>query len=173
LFALRPSAKRLPAGFSLLELIVVLTLLSILTSAIVPVFAGSLESMRRDQAVRELLAVLKFAQERAIADSAEFRVYINEEKGVYWIESLQVAEDGARTFEELGESFTDPWVLPESIEFKKVKARDDRERDLKYISFFPSGACDYVEIELARNDRRTVCIQTKGALGRFEVKETR
>lgn len=163
-----------PRGFSLLELVVVLTLLAVLTSGVVPVFRGSLKTMRAEHAIRDFVATLKFAQERAITDVAEYRVYIEPEEGLYWLAMYTGYDEyGDMVFESIGESLTDSQRLPENMEFDDVEAEWDREREAHFVAFYPSGACDYVEIVIRRDDDTTLEIETQGSLGRFVVEEGR
>lgn len=156
-------------GFSLLEIIVVLTLLAIMLAAAAPVFRGAVKGNRQDQAVRNFIAALKFAQERAVADSTEYRVYIDSDGEAYWLLRLSRREGDDKMFEAPAERYAGRTTLPESLEFERPSARRDRARDAHYVAFYPNGACDYATIRFRKDKHDRLRIETKGSLGRFKV----
>lgn len=160
-------------GFSLLELILVMTIIAIIAVAVVPVFRGTLASVQTEHGVRDMVATVRYAQERAVTDSLEYRLYLDPEKGEYYLMRLEgYDEDNEKVFEPLEESIGGVMPLPKRMGMKRPRARKDRDRDAYYVAFFPSGACDDVTIDLEREDRSgSVRIKTNGALGRLEVKE--
>ncbi|MBI4560127.1 MAG: prepilin-type N-terminal cleavage/methylation domain-containing protein [Candidatus Hydrogenedentes bacterium] len=158
-------------GFSLLELIVVLTILAVMSAAVVPLYRNSLIRSRGNAALQDLLATLKYAQQRAVTDTQEYRVYLNHKTGHYWAARPVVTKEEEISFETLGEPGTEPVKLPEGVKMSQPKARKDRDQEAYYISFYPSGACDVATVALDYEDGKTVRVQTKGKIGPFEVKE--
>ncbi len=150
---------------------VVLTLLAIMMAAVVPVYRSSHESVRADRALRDLVAILKFAQERAITDATEYRVYLDPEEGAYWLMRMTGIEDGEKVFQVLDELYAGRRRLPEKLAMEKPRARRDRDRDARYIAFYPTGACDVATIDLRRDDGQKLRIKTGTGLGRLEVAE--
>ena len=86
------------AGFTLLELMVVMTLLVIMSMTVTPVFRGSLSGVRADHAMRDLFAAMKNAQAAAITEAVEYRVYFAPEENSYWTEYLVPMDQGMREF---------------------------------------------------------------------------
>lgn len=160
--------RRQASGFTLLELIAVLLVLAIMTSAVVPLFRQSLTTLRTDRATVDMVALLKYAQERAVTDSTEYRFYMDKDAGAYWVQRLAgLNEDREKVFELASARKT----LPENLEMQVSKARKDRELDMQYITFFASGACDIAKISIKRPTGSAIVIQTKGKLGQFEIKD--
>jgi type II secretion system protein H len=159
------------SGFTLMELIVVMTIITLLTAAVVPIYQGSLTRIRQDRATRDFVAYLKYAQERAITDATEYRFYLHEETRRYWVMRLQAVEDGDKEFAFLDEGAIEVKQLPEGIEFERPKARFDKDRDAHFVAFYSTGACDYATITLETTDGDELKLETKGRLGRFEVTE--
>lgn len=171
-----PPGNRQPAtapGFTLLELIVVLTLLAIISAAVVPLYLNSTESLREERALRDLYATLKFAQERAIFETTEYRVYLDDERGAYWLTRMTGYHDEQKIFARVDEPYAERTVLPEGVTMRKPKARRDEKVKASYIAFYPSGACDAASITLERKDGRTLAVNTKGKLGQYTVRESR
>lgn len=165
---LLPQAARSSRGFSLAELLVVLTLLAIIMAAIVPLFAGSFLDIEADYAVRDIVALLKYAQERAVTDTIPYRFYMNVDSGEYWLAS-ETDVNGAFEFREVKEHQSERRKLPEGIQMDKPKAREDKESGTYYIEFSPSGWCDVARIELKKNHTLLSRIRTTGAVGRIIV----
>ena len=155
-------------GFSLLELIVALTLVLILTAAVVPIYHGSLKSTRFDHAARDLLAALRYAQERAVLDCVEHRIEMNDGNDTYWATRLARIEDGEKVFEEVTEVRGLRATLPKGLDLKRPEARQDAA-GVFYVGFYPSGACDVATVTLDRGNGSQIEIKIAGNLGRFEV----
>ena len=65
-----PSASR-NTGFTLLELLIVLALMTIITSIVVPQFSRSMTGLQLQKTTREIAAVLNEARNTAITESRE------------------------------------------------------------------------------------------------------
>ena len=158
-------------GFTLIELIVVMTIIALLTAAVVPMYQGSLTRVLQDRATRDFVAYLKYAQERAITDATEYRFYFRDEQRDYWVMRLDKVEAGEKHFVYLDEGAAEVKQLPEGIEFERPKARFDKDLEAHFVAFYGTGACDYATIKLETGDGDRIVLETKGRLGRFEVKE--
>lgn len=154
-----------------MELIIVMTILAVMTATVVPIYHGSISFVQRDRASRDFVALMKYAQERAIIDTVEYRFYMSAEKNAYWImRYVKTDEEGEKQFArpDGGEGIVRR--LPQTIALKKPKAHLDKKAKAHYISFFPGGACDEAKLELILDRRQKITIDTKGRLGQFEVK---
>jgi type II secretion system protein H len=158
-------------GFTLIELIIVLTIIAIMSAAVVPVFGGSMAKLERDHAVRDFVATLRYAQERAVTDTREYRMALDPELNQYWLLRCGGIVERKKTFELMDERQGKAMLLPERLSMKSVKARKERQEKYYYISFYPNGACDRAEVTLQDEDGRAVTVATKGSLGQLEVKE--
>lgn len=169
----RCQAARPAFGFSLLELIVVMTLLSILTAAVVPVYVSSMAAIKLRSAQNNFVAMLAHVQQTAVMEGREFRVYIDDDEMCYWTSAYVGEEDDEKIFEDIQADYGRLKYLPEGLEFDRVKARKDRENNAKFIGCYPNGACDQVEIVLRDTRRRgnRYEIRTVGALGKIEVEK--
>jgi prepilin-type N-terminal cleavage/methylation domain-containing protein len=164
-------ARACSRGFTLLEIIVTLCILTVLVGAVSPVFVMSLRHNRQDQAIRDFVAYLKFAQECSIAEGVEYRVYLNEEERTFWVMHYTPDKDGRLFLVEAAQPYAGMRRFPEEVEVDDVKARDDREREAVFISFYPNGACDYASVKLRYGRHGRFKIETEGNLGVFEIKE--
>lgn len=156
----------------MIELIVVMTIIALMTAAVIPMYQGSITWVNRDRATRDFVAYLKYAQERAITDATEYRFYFRDDDGAFWIMRLDRMEKGEKQFVYPDEGPAEIRFLPETVSLDNAKARFDRDKEAHYVAFYGSGACDYAKITLESKDGgHKITIETKGRLGQFEVKD--
>ena len=158
-------------GFTFLELVVVLTILALLTAIIIPVFGESVSAMQRRSARGDFVALLYFTGELAVRESREMRLYLDDRNGAYWVEGWVSGHGDDKRFEPLADrSQGGVRYFPEQLAITRVRARTDRARNLHYIAFLPSGACDRASVRLSNGEREgATTIATTGALGGVEL----
>ncbi len=172
------------AGFTMMELIVVMSLLAVLMAAVVPVYSASLPGIQIRTARAEIVAVILAAQENAVREGRTHRVYFNAKEGAYWVMSEQpVPEELAATrtrgrkrgieeptyFEYIDAGWGAVRYLPKYLELGRIThGRPDRELDAVYIACHPNGASDQAVFRF-RDVRRggdRFTIRTLGTLGK-------
>lgn len=161
-------------GFTLLELVVVVTFISILTGMVIPIYNRTMYSLRIRNTTQDITSLIRYAQEKAVAESREFRVVIDEEKGEISLFRLKHhTKDGDKEFEPVGTGDGGGIILlPETIKISRITAGKDRRTGFRYISCYPNGASDPGQIELEPQGQgyQRILIKWTGALGRFEIK---
>lgn len=171
----------------MMELIVVMSLLAIITAAVVPVYSASLPGIQIRTARAEIVSVILAAQENAVRESRTHRVYISKREGTYWIMAeYEVPEDMSLNnsrgqnrrnrsafddtyFEYIDERWGALRELPSYLELSRSRARADSEFDAYYIECKPNGACDQATFRF-RDTRRggdSFVITTLGTLGKI------
>ena len=126
------------AGFTLLEILVVLTLMGLIAAVTIPTFSGGVSTTALKSAAREIAAGLRLARGQAIAQRKEATL------------ELDVA---ARAFRVL----PDPRVheLPREIEIKLYTAQRDLVSDqVGAVRFYPDGGSNGGRITLAVGERK-------------------
>lgn len=159
-------------GFTYLELLVVLTILAVLTAIIIPVFGDSVSAMQRRSARGDFVALLYFTGELAVRESREMRLYIDSRAGTYWVEGWTAGHGDDKVFEPLADHAAGGVrAFPSSVEVSRIRARTDRTRNVHYIAFLPTGACDRASLQLSHGARGegSTTIATTGALGGVSV----
>ena len=125
-------------GFTLLEILVVLTLIGLIAAVTIPTFSGGVSTTALKSAAREIAAGLRLARGQAIAQRTEATL------------ELDVA---ARAFRVL----PDPrvHVLPREIEIKLYTAQRDLVSDqVGAVRFYPDGGSNGGRITLAVGERK-------------------
>ncbi len=169
----RNSIQSRNAGFTFLEMLVVVIILGVLSAAVMPVFSASFRGISARDAKTGLLATLAHTQESAVRDSREYRFYLDPKERRYWAaRHTGMGEDGKR-FTAVTDKWGLPVVLPTGMEVGRPKMRKDDETGAYYLTCYPNGACDIGSIAVQRAGRggEKFEIETLGAMGQFEVKD--
>lgn len=168
------------AGFTLMELVIVVVIVGMMLGAVVPLFGGSFRTLRANGAVKELLNALKFAQESAITSGVEHRVYFAPDDNVYWVLRKKASIPTSASellapmeFEPVADQLGTKQALPRGIRLAKVDAIEDDERDADYVAFYPDGGGSIAKIEVENEFGPETTIETRGRLGEFKVKESK
>lgn len=151
------------SGFTLLELIMVMVIISTLLAIASPSLKGFFSSRRIHDAASNILSLLKLARSQAITEGRSYRLNLDVEKGSYW---LTAVEGGV--FNELKTEFGSTFILPDdtSIEFEKENSDDSVE---KYIQFYPEGRAQPGLIKLTDRHGDVVEIMSSSPLERYRV----
>ncbi|MCX8066059.1 MAG: hypothetical protein N3G21_12970 [Candidatus Hydrogenedentes bacterium] len=160
-------------GFTLLELVVVTAFIAVLTGMIVPIYNRAMYSLRVRNTIQEITSTIRYAQEKAVAESREFRILIDEKNNEIRTVRLVEIKGDKKEFEPISDNEGGVSIkLPDTVKISRVNAGRDRTLGMYYISCYPSGASDPAQIEIQTADRahRRIVIKSLGALGRFEVK---
>jgi len=125
-------------GVTLLEMLVVLSIMAVIAAIVVPVFTGGVSGSELKGATREVAAGLRLARSEALATRKETRVMLDLEN-----RSFQVERD-PRTH-----------ALPKQIELKLFTAQSDLVSDkVGAIRFFPDGGSNGGRVTLAVGERK-------------------
>jgi len=161
-------------GFTLLEILIVMSILAVLTGMVSPVFRDSLGHMRAENAVRDLQAACVYAQSRAITDSSEVRLNIHHASGTFWLSRAFLNDAGEVEFIPLSEMDYPELTLPENVSLSKPTARYDRKQKTHYIAFYPEGICEPAKLTLKLVDepRQKYWIEMSGTRITLERSKT-
>jgi type II secretion system protein H len=140
----KPSAG--PEGFTLLELILVMVILTIVLSMAAPSLRGFFSSRKAHDAASNILSLVRFARTQAIAEGCTYRLNFDSDKSIYWLTS-----NAKGAFGSLNNEFGREFLLPDDTTFTIEKEKDKTGTE-KYVDFFPQGMTESSTITLT--DRR-------------------
>ncbi len=92
-----PSSPRHRTGFTLIELMVVITIIGIMTALMIPEMKGSFQDALLRSSGRDLINVFDLAYSRAVSLNQTRRVRFDESTGHYLVEK-QVTANGQEDF---------------------------------------------------------------------------
>ncbi len=117
-------------GFTLLELIVVLVIISLTSALALPQLTGALSGTNLKTAAKKIAASLRYARSRAVSEKIIYVAILDTDKNRLMLMSPSKADnsDEAKVY-----------VLPEGL---RLKSGTEREKDRKEfrIAFYPSGS---------------------------------
>jgi hypothetical protein len=128
------------AGFTILEMLIVLFLLAGVLAIVIPriVIGEDLSSTGR-----KFIGTLRTLLGMASAGQKPVKLYVDLDQGTYWAMVVEVKEEKPP----LDASWATPRSLPESIRFTEVSVgQNTRTSGRTDFSFFPSGRIDSVTV---------------------------
>jgi type II secretion system protein H len=139
--------RRAPGGFTLLELIAVLVLISTVLAIAAPSLRGFVHGRQTTDTAARMLALTRLARSQAISRGAVHRLNIDAETGVYW---LTMQEGGA--FVETTADRRRHYRLPAGVSVAVEEPQSESEGSAWYVEFHPDGRCDPTTIELTGSE---------------------
>lgn len=181
------SSRHRRAGFTLVELMVVIAIIGIMTAMMIPEMKGTFQDALLRSTSRELINVFDLAYSRAVSLNQLRRVRLDEKTGRYLVEK-QVIENGQEDFVPADDVPGDKGTLDSRIalEFHQPgeissDANTDHENaeapvpenssDEVAISFYPDGTADAGDIMLRDREGFRLLLQINPVTARVHVVE--
>jgi len=137
-------------GFTLLELILVMLILSTVLAMAAPSLRGFFGSRKTHDEAARLLALTQFARSQAISEGIIYRLNFDTSERTYWLTSQQTG-----VFEELKTEFGTVFTFPNDI---TVELEDvDKDDNEMFFAFTPQGTITAGTIRLI--DRRGLVLE--------------
>jgi len=140
------------AGITLMEMLVVMTLIGLLASVATPSVTAGMETVKLRSSAERVAATLRLARERAVRTRHYFQVTVDPQTRRVELRDLEG-------------DFVRDWTLPETI---SVKA----ERSLLFL-FGPDGSVPSLHVDLENSKRRTASVEMDAFTALPAVTETR
>lgn len=149
------------AGFTLLELIASMLVISVVLAMAAPSLRGFFASRKTEDAARRLLATTRYCRTLAISDGRTCRLFLDANAGQWW---LGISDGDDRVLESsLGRTFR----LPDGVtmELDGVSAADGRAA----LTFTPGGTCTPAVVRLRGVHDDTWIVSCASATEQFEM----
>lgn len=151
-FSARSSDGSGTKGFTLLELVVVLVIISVGLVLVAPRFSGTLALLELKGAARDIASGLRYARGRAILTGRETALAVDVETGRYWIEG----RDRERS-------------LPQQVDLRLVVGRSEVVGEgVGVIAFFPDGSSTGGQVILTLGNRQFL-VDVQWLTGRVRI----
>jgi len=131
-------------GFTLMELIVVILLLTIMLGFAIPAFEGSVMTGSREQVIRELMSDVQKLKTAALRRQTVHTLHLDLDRDRLWVSQDNGVESEAQPHD------ASVWRLPGDTRIAQVRFPDDRQirAGTVEIKFYPQGYSDRAIIQL-------------------------
>jgi type II secretion system protein H len=139
-------------GFTLIELIVVLVIISLMMALVTPRLIGSLTKMNLKTSAQKISSSLRYARSQAVSEQTVYHAVFDFENNSIYIKKENPQDDEDTYFKsEIESAETDnskskrsgmeSYILPEGVVIKKaIIANEEIVSDLFTIVFYPVGS---------------------------------
>lgn len=153
--------KTLRGGFTLIELIILLVLITLCSLVIVPRFLGSREQVIGGAILRDLETKIRYAQYHAVLEGSPYLLQYDRNRKNYQF-MKEDAANGTNDWKIIRERWARAKAIPEPFE---LSARGGSK-----VCFFPDGSMSGPEISLLCGKREIAVIRFGHSLGTFEIR---
>ena len=129
--------SKFAGAFTLVELILVLSLLVIITSMVAPAMASFIRGRALDAEARRLFSLMRAGQSRAVSEGMPMLLWIDEKQSTYGLEAETTGQNGDPKAEHLNMDETLQIAVLNNGEGASVMLRG-----LPAIRFLPGGMID-------------------------------
>lgn len=162
----RDKCRRLGKAFTLVELLVVLTIIAVVAGVVTPYARGSISGLRVRDAALTLAAHIRYAEALAIEKRKPTRILIDVEQATF---RVQLANDLVGIAYSTAPGVTGPSIqLPEAIKFGHVDLGMAPDGLLNTLQFNPNGQWSTGQLSLT-DGRETCTVKIREGLGRVDV----
>lgn len=140
-------------GFTLLELLIVLLIISITLGFMAPAFRKTFQDIQLNSSAQDIVSLSRYAQERAIVENTALRLNIDAENGTYWLTQKEQDKD---IFNKLAGSFSRQYSLAEGLKI---------ETEGNVVDFYPDGEIGHMKIKITNPNNKCLVIKLKPGTG--------
>jgi type II secretion system protein H len=157
-------------GFSLVEIIVVLVIMSLSIALVTPSFSRFLRTVELKGAAKKVGGILRYSRSEAINKGRTVQVLFNSN-----LREIRVQSKGLLETKEEQEEMETPiperiYSLPDGIRIKKVDVLSTQSTsDIPFIEFYPNGGSNGGSIFLDSEDRNIFNIEVHFLTGMVKV----
>jgi prepilin-type N-terminal cleavage/methylation domain-containing protein len=152
-------------GFTLLELILVMVILSTVLALAAPSLQGFFASRQINDAAAQILALTQFARSQAISEGIAYRLNFDTQRRTYWLTAQQTG-----AFEKLKTEFGQVFDLPKDM-VMELENLDKQDRDI-FLAFTPYGTVTAGTVRLIDRRGRALEVTCPSATEPYSIIES-
>lgn len=153
------------SGFTLIEVILVVIVLSVIAAVTIPNFSTSYRHFQLKSAAEQLMYVMRYAQSRAVSKNIMVRLEFDDNNSKYWLTEQDEELSGneivyKRVSGRLGKRYS-------------LTNKESLEVDKQVLNFYPSGQIEKTRLILCNDHDRCYTISTKEQRGHINIYDER
>jgi type II secretion system protein H len=169
------------AGFTLLEVTVVMVIVLLLSALAIPRMGGTLAEARLKQSARDVTGLLRFARDYCVVTEGTCEVRIDPDRDAYQFvafdeEGRRVEPRNSRRPDErqrmaMGDDVSDVRQLPKDVHFARIYSEAPLTEDTKLarVMYYPDGSATPATIAIQDDKQRAITVQVFRTTGMARV----
>ena len=138
-------------GFTLLELILVMVILTIVLAMSGPSLRGFFASRKAKDTAAHILAFTQYARSQAVCEGIIYRVNFDLDERLLWLTAWQSGD-----FRRLKTEFGKVFELPKDLDIELINLEEDRETRDIFLKFTPQGTVTPGTVRLMDTSDRAI-----------------
>lgn len=160
-------------GFTLLEIIIVLTLFALSTLLVVPSLSRFSKGIELTSSAKKVSAILRYCRSEAVNKGKIYQVFFDMESQEVKVRFTERTEEGKGSDEKSEEKISEKkYALPSLVHIKEVKVGSTQyPSDLPAIEFYPTGGSNGGSVLLDSLDSKGYRINVNFLTGLVEIEK--
>jgi type II secretion system protein H len=160
-------------GFTLLEIIIVLTLFALSTLLVVPSLSRFSKGIELTGSAKKVSAILRYCRSEAVNKGKIYQVFFDMESQEVKVRFMERTEEGKGSDEKSEEKISEKkYALPSLVHIKEVKVGSTQNpSDLPAIEFYPTGGSNGGSVLLDSLDSKGYRINVNFLTGMVEIEK--
>jgi prepilin-type N-terminal cleavage/methylation domain-containing protein len=162
-------------GFSLIELLVVISLISLVASLSGSRLVGAFEKLKLDKTANDLLLAAQYARVTAIEKQKQYKLYLDTKNNEFYLVTPIFDETNGYLGEEIvQDTFCKPVTLENDIKFEDIEVTpigietNNLTNDLSIIVFSPDGTAQTAVVQIG-NGQTHYTLSVIAATGKVKL----
>jgi type II secretion system protein H len=159
-------------GFSLIEVIIVLLILSLSIALVTPSLSRFSSTAELKTAAKKVSAILRFCRSEAVNKGQIYQIVFDSDLGEVRVQRMEPSEGEEENKKQEGMGSKKTYPLPKGIHMKEVKiASPQYPSDLPTFEFYPNGGSNGGSILFDGEDRGGYRIKVNFLTGMVEIEK--
>jgi len=157
-------------GFSLVELVVVLLIVSLSIALVAPSLSRFSRTIELKAATKKISGILRYYRSEAVNKGNVYQVFFDSDLREVKVQSMESTEEKGEGEKKEEQSSKKIYSLPDGVHIKEIKVESlQYSSDLPTVEFYPNGGSNGGTILLDSEDRKGYRIRIHFLTGMVEV----